>query len=314
MDNQKINWYPGHMAKARRQMEEQIKKADLILEICDARMPFSSRNPDLNKMIGSRKRLLILNKSDLANETVNRRWLGWFQSQGTDAVLLSSLRMNRKELLDRIDKNTREITEKALLRGMKKTIRAMVIGVPNVGKSTMINRLRGNSIAQTGDRPGVTRASQVIRVTPYLELMDTPGLLWPRLDDQNAARRLCYIGTIRDETVDLYALTAALLEELKTLAPQALAERYHLKDLSGDSAKLMEEICRGRGWLLKGGEADLERCCNVVLDEFRGGKIGRISLEEPQNQARNTVNQSDDEKAGNRNDGPDGESPAADGF
>lgn len=312
MDNQKINWYPGHMAKARRQIAEQIKKADLILEICDARMPFSSRNPDLNRMIGFRKRLLILNKSDLANDTVNRRWLSWFQNQGTDAVLLSTLRMNRKELLDRIEKSTREITEKALLRGMKKTIRAMVIGVPNVGKSTMINRLRGNSIAQTGDRPGVTRASQVIRVTPYLELLDTPGLLWPRLDDQDAARRLCYIGTIKDETVDLYGLTAALLEELKILAPQAMIERYHLKDLSGDGPQMMESICRGRGWLLKGGEADLERCCNVVLDEFRGGKIGRISLEEPKNNSRNVLNQTDHEKAGDRNDRPDDESPTAD--
>jgi len=270
------------MAKSRRLMADQLKKADLVIEVCDARLPHSSRNPELKKMIRGKKHLLLINKSDLAEEGLNRAWLSLFRRGGETATLLNGLKLNRKDILNLIQRETADLVEKAKARGVRKTVRAMVVGVPNVGKSTVINHLRGGNIAVTGDRPGVTRASQMIRVTPYLELMDTPGLLWPRLDDQEAARRLCYIGAVSDEVVDLYALAASLMEELKAAAPEKLAERYHLTDLIGTGHDLLEEACRGRGWLLKGNEVDLDRCCRVILDEFRGGKIGRITLEKPE--------------------------------
>ena len=157
----------------------------------------------------------------------------------------------------------------------------MVIGVPNVGKSTLINRLRGTSIAKTGDRPGVTKSNQWIHVAPYLDLMDTPGMLWPRLDDQLAARRLCYIGSVKDDVVDIYALAISLLEDLKASCPETLSVRFHVEDLNVENVELLDAVCRGRGWLLRGGRFDYDRCCNVVLDEFRSGKLGKITLELP---------------------------------
>ena len=166
-------------------------------------------------------------------------------------------------------------------KGIRKTIRVMVIGVPNVGKSTLINRLRGTSIAKTGDRPGVTKSNQWIHVTPYLDLMDTPGMLWPRLDDQLAARRLCYIGSVKDDVVDIYALAISLLEDLKASCPETLSVRFHVEDLNVENVELLDAVCRGRGWLLRGGRFDYDRCCNVVLDEFRSGKLGKITLELP---------------------------------
>jgi len=281
METQRINWYPGHMARARRLISEQLKKIDLVIEICDARLPFSSRNPDLIRLAGNKKHLLLVNKSDLADEKMNRIWLRFFRNSGIETILSDGTKLNSKEILYAIDKLTEDLREKATQKGIRRTIRAMVVGVPNVGKSTVINHLKGNKITLTGDRPGVTRSNQMIRITPYLELMDTPGLLWPRLDDQTAARRLCYIGTVSDEVVDLPDLTISLLEELKEKSPDQLRERYHLNSLKPEGAELLEAICRGRGWLLKGNEYDYDRCCRVVLDEFRAGKIGRITLEEP---------------------------------
>ena len=162
----------------------------------------------------------------------------------------------------------------------------MIVGIPNVGKSTLINRLCGRSLAQTGDRPGVTKSNQWIKVSPYLELLDTPGLLWPRLDDQTAARRLCYIGCIKDDVVDLSDLTMHLLEELCQLEPDRVLERFHVSDSSLKGTELLDVVCAGRGWLLKGGQYDYDRCCSVVLDEFRAGKLGRITLEAPTTSGR----------------------------
>jgi len=282
METQRINWYPGHMAKAKRQITEQLKNIDLVIELCDARLPFSSRNPDMIRLAGHRKHLLLMNKSDLADERMNRLWLQSFRESGIRTMMVNGLQMNRKDVLNTIDDLTKDLQEKAQQKGIKRTIRAMVVGVPNVGKSTVINRLKGNKIAVTGDRPGVTRSNQMIRITPYLELMDTPGLLWPRLDDQKAAKRLCYIGTISDEVVDLADLTISLLEELKEKSPRLLQERYHLESLDAGGVELLDAVCRGRGWLLKGNEYDYDRCCRVVLDEFREGKIGRVTLESPE--------------------------------
>ena len=277
-----INWYPGHMAKTRRLLSDQIGKADLIIELCDARLPYSSRNPDLDRMIQGKKRILLLNKADLADPELSRRWLHYFRGKGLNTALIQATGLKAKDALTAIEKATREIVEKAASRGSRKTVRAMVVGVPNVGKSTYINRLHGGNIAKTGDRPGVTRNTQWIRITPYLELMDTPGLLWPRLDDQLAARRLSYLGTIKDDVLNLDSLAMSLLEDLADIVPQKMSERFHIEDTSLRGIELLDAVCRGRGFLLKGNEMDYDRCCSVVLDEFRGGKLGRITLEAPE--------------------------------
>ena len=277
-----INWYPGHMAKTRRLLSDQIGKADLIIELCDARLPYSSRNPDLDRMIQGKKRILLINKADLADPELSRRWLHYFRGKGLNTALIQATGLKAKDALTAIEKATSEIVEKAASRGIRKTVRAMVVGVPNVGKSTYINRLHGGNIAKTGDRPGVTRNTQWIRITPYLELMDTPGLLWPRLDDQLAARRLSYLGTIKDDVLNLDSLAMSLLEDLADIVPQKMSERFHIEDTSLRGIELLDAVCRGRGFLMKGNEMDYDRCCSVVLDEFRGGKLGRITLEAPE--------------------------------
>ena len=276
-----INWYPGHMAKTRRQLSEMISRVDLMIELCDARLPYSSRNPDLDRMCRGKNRILLLNKADLADPALTSRWLSYFRSRGIEAAAIQAKQLKNKEAIAAIERSTQKAVQQAAARGIRKTVRAMVVGVPNVGKSTYINQLHGGHIAQTGDRPGVTRSTQWIRVTPYLEIMDTPGLLWPRLDDQTAARRLSYLGTIRDEVLNLNNLALSLLNDLADSFPDRLMERFHVQDPDLRGPELMDAVCRGRGFLLRGNEYDYDRCCSVVLDEFREGKLGRITLEIP---------------------------------
>ena len=283
MDNghQPINWFPGHMAKTRRLLQDQLRRTDLVIELCDARLPFSSRNPELDRMSAGKKRILFLNKSDLADPAATKEWLKYFRARGETAYVMSAASLRAKETIAAIERETKDDVEKALQKGVRKNVRAMVIGVPNVGKSTLINRLRGTPVARTGDRPGVTRSSQWVRVSPYLELLDTPGMLWPRLDDQEAAVRLCWIGTVPDEVTDLSYLAMSLLDTLKERAPETVRERFHADDPLPGGADLLDAVCRGRGWLLKGGRYDYDRCYSVVLDEFRSGKLGKITLEYP---------------------------------
>ncbi len=275
-----INWYPGHMARAKRLLADQLSRVDVVIELCDARLPLSSRNPDLMRLTEKKERVLLLGKSDLADPNLTSEWLNLFKRQGLSCMALD---MNRqaKAALSLVERAARETVERAAQRGIKKTVRAMVVGVPNVGKSTLINRLHGGSIAKVGDMPGVTRANQWVKVSPYLELLDTPGLLWPRLDDPLAARRLAYIAAIRDEVVDTAQLAIQLLTDLIGTAPQAVRERFKIRDLSLRGPELLNAVCEGRGFLMKGGVYDTERACKVVLDEFRGGKLGRITLEAP---------------------------------
>ena len=293
-----INWYPGHMAKAKRLLADQLSRVDVVVEICDARLPHSSRNPDLDKLISGKKRVLMLNKSDLADTGATSAWLNYFRNQGIDAVSYCATGGRAKEAIAAIDRAAKEIVDRAAQKGVKKTVRVMVVGVPNVGKSTFTNRLHGGNIAQTGDRPGVTRSNQWVRISPYLELLDTPGLLWPRLDDQIAARRLCYIGTVKDDVVDLAMLTIHLLEDMLEVKPEAVMERFRIKDATLRGEELLEAVCRGRGFLMKGGVCDYDRCCSVVLDEFRAGKLGRITLETPQREQtkRLVIRASEEEK------------------
>ena len=276
-----INWYPGHMAKAKRLLAEQISKCDLIIELCDARLPYSSRNPELIRMTSGKKHILFLNKADLADPAVTEKWLRYFRSEGISVWQTTSNNNKVKETVRMINDATADIIKKYADRGVRKGMKAMVIGVPNVGKSTYINHLHGSGITQTGDKPGVTKSNQWVRIGPYLELMDTPGLLWPRLDDQLAARRLCYIGSVKDDVVDLAMLTIHLLQDIATVRPESLCERFHIEDPALTGLDLLDAVCKGRGFLLKGGIYDYDRCCSVVLDEFRAGKLGRISLEEP---------------------------------
>ena len=275
-----INWYPGHMARAKRLLTDQLSRVDVVIELCDARLPFSSRNPDLMRLTAKKESVLLLGKSDLADPNLTSQWLQVFKAQG---ITCQALDMNKqaKSALSLIDRAAREAVDRAAQRGIKKTVRAMIVGVPNVGKSTLINRLHGGSIAKVGDMPGVTRANQWVKISPYLELMDTPGLLWPRLDDPVAARRLAYIAAIRDEVVDTAQLAIQLLTDLIGMAPAAVQERFKIRDLGLRGPELLDAVCQGRGFLMKGGAYDTDRACKVVLDEFRAGKLGRITLEAP---------------------------------
>ena len=281
----KINWYPGHMAKTRRLLTEQVRRIDLIIEICDARLPYSSRNPELQTLAAGKKHMLFMNKSDLADPAVSAKWIRYFSDRGIETHLMNASRIKGKETITLIDRATKEIVEKALDKGVRKTVKAMIVGIPNVGKSTLINHLYGRNISRTGDRPGITRSNQWVKVSDYLELLDTPGLLWPRLEDQTAARRLCYIGSVKDDVIDLYDLTIHLLQDLCRIAPESVRERFHLEDTSLRGIDLLDAVCKGRGWLLKGSQYDYDRCCSVVPDEFRAGKLGRITLEYPEDEA-----------------------------
>ncbi len=278
-----IQWYPGHMAKARRMLQESLKMTDVVVELVDARAPLASRNPDFDDLFRNKPRVCLLNKADLADEEITRRWAAYFRARGVTALPFSANQgKGMNAALRAVEQAAADVVERQLKRGIRKTVRAMVTGIPNVGKSSFINRLKGRSAAKAGDKPGVTRGKQWIVLGPYLELLDTPGMLWPKFDDQQAALRLAWLGSIREEIMDLQRLAGSLLKELSVRKPQAILERYKLRNLTEDGDGLLEQACRGRGWLQKGGVPDLERGAQIVLDEFRGGKLGRISLESPE--------------------------------
>ena len=281
MPNDKINWYPGHMAKTRRLLQEQLRAVDAVIELCDARAPLATRNPDLQRLTRDKTRILVLNKADLADDAQTARWLERFRREGLTAMRFNSNGGKVKDILGYIEQASKPALERYAARGVRKTIRFMVIGIPNVGKSTFINRLHGSAIVKAGDRPGVTRANQWVKIGPFLEILDTPGMLPPRLDDQDEARLLAYLGSIRDEIMDTEDLAGGLMALLYRLDPRAVSARYKLPEGCGtEPHELLEAACKGRGWLLSGGRYDTDRAAALVLDEFRGGKIGRITIEE----------------------------------
>ena len=276
-----INWYPGHMAKSRRLLQDQLRAVDAVIELCDARAPLATRNPDLEKLTRGKARILILNKADLADDKETARWVEYFRSQDLSAMRFNSNGGKTKEILARIQEATRPAVERAAARGVKKTVRLMIIGIPNVGKSTFINRIHGSGIAKASDRPGVTRSNQWVKIGPYLELLDTPGMLPPRMDDQDGARLLAYLGSIRDQIMNTEELAGQLLMHLQAINPAAVAARFKLPEgeIYDDPQLALEAACKGRGWLISGGRPDVDRAAALVLDEFRAGKAGKISIE-----------------------------------
>ncbi len=268
------------MTKTIRQMQEDIKLVDLVIEIIDARVPVSSRNPDIDALASGKARLLILNKADLADEKENVRWLRYFKDQGLVAVLTDARnRGSVKNLMPSITEACREKIERDRARGMKeRPIRTMVAGIPNVGKSTFINSFSGKAMAKTGNKPGVTRGKQWIRLGGKVELLDTPGLLWPKFEDRTVGENLALIRSINDQILDEEDLALVLIKRLREGYPGKLALRYKAEETGTDLAYL-EEIGRRRGCLRKGGEIDYGRAASILLDEYRSGILGRISLE-----------------------------------
>ncbi len=280
--NTNIQWYPGHMTKARRMMEESVKLIDIVVELVDARIPASSKNPDIDELAKGKARLILLNKADLADAERTAAWMRYYESRGWYAAALNARQTKDvRSVAGLIQESCREITERNARRGIKnRPIRAMIVGIPNVGKSTFINSFAGRAAAKTGNTPGVTKGKQWIRLNKNVELLDTPGILWPKFEDQKVGMRLAWIGSIRDEVLDAGDLAFELIQFLKEEYPSALRERYGLE---GEEAPLemMEKIGRMRGCLKAGAQIDYDKTATVILDDFRKGALGRITAEVP---------------------------------
>lgn len=275
-----VQWYPGHMTKAKRQMQEDIKLIDLIIELVDARVPLSSRNPDIDELGKNKARLILLNKADLADERKNEAWKNSFQAKGFFVVKVDSRSgAGMKAIQAAISEACKEKTERDRKRGIKnRPIRAMVVGIPNVGKSTFINTFAGKACAKTGNRPGVTKGKQWIKLNKSVELLDTPGILWPKFEDQEVGMRLAYVGSIKDDILNMEELSLNLIDFLRQYYPGVLERRYQISE-EGKPVEVLEAIARARGCLKKGEELDYAKASGILFDDFRSGKIGRITLE-----------------------------------
>ena len=278
-----FQWYPGHMTKAKRQMQEDIKLIDLVIELVDARIPLSSRNPDIDELGKNKARLIIMNKSDLSDETRNQEWASYFKSLGYFVVQLDARsKAGMKSVTNVVMDACKEKIERDRKRGIKnRPVRAMVVGIPNVGKSTFINSYAGKACAKTGNKPGVTKGKQWIRLNQNVELLDTPGILWPKFEDQMVGLRLALIGAIKDEILNTDELSIELIKILTASYPGVLAERYGVNE-EGEPIKILEEIAANRKCISKGNELDYSKAAVLLIDEFRSGKLGKITLEFPQ--------------------------------
>ena len=275
-----VQWYPGHMTKAKRQMQEDLKLIDLIIELVDARVPLSSRNPDIDQLGQNKSRLILLNKADLADERQNEAWKVYFQSKGFHVVKVDSRNgAGMKTIQNVIQEACKEKIERDRRRGIKnRPIRAMVAGIPNVGKSTFINTFAGKACAKTGNRPGVTKGKQWIRLNKNVELLDTPGILWPKFEDQEVGIRLAFVGSIKDDILNMEELALKLIDYLKERYTGLLEKRYGIS-VEGNAVEILGEIAKARGCLKKGEELDYTKASGLLFDDFRSGKIGRITLE-----------------------------------
>ena len=278
-----FQWYPGHMTKAKRMMQENIKLIDLVIELVDARIPVSSRNPDIDELGKNKARVILLNKSDLADPDANRLWISYFKEKGLYAIELNARAgTGIKAIQPIVSEACREKIERDRKRGiLNRPIRAMVVGIPNVGKSTFINTLAGKACAKTGNKPGVTKGKQWIRLNKSLELLDTPGILWPRFEDQAVGMRLAMIGSMNDEIIQMEELALDVIAFLKEHYPGLLTKRYDVSEES-DRVNILKDICIKRGCLMKGEEPDYRKAASLLMDEFRSGKLGRITLEMPE--------------------------------
>ena len=278
-----FQWYPGHMTKARRMMQENIKLIDLIIELVDARVPLSSRNPDIDELGKNKARLILLNKADLAEDRRNDEWMEYFKKQGCSVVKVNSKKGGGiKSIQSVIQEACKEKMERDRKRGiLNRPVRAMVVGIPNVGKSTFINTFAGKACAKTGNKPGVTKGNQWIRLNKQVELLDTPGILWPKFEDQKVGLLLAFLGSINDEILEKDELASELAGYLKEITPGLLKERYGIEEEGKKPYELLDEIATARACLTKGGVNDLTKAARLLLDEFRGGKLGRITLEMP---------------------------------
>ncbi|MYL63770.1 ribosome biogenesis GTPase YlqF [Bacillus hwajinpoensis] len=279
-----IQWFPGHMAKARREITEKLKMIDVVIELVDARIPLASRNPMIDEIVSSKPRLILLNKADMADNQKTAEWKHYFQSQGHKALAIDSqtgkgvksIPAAARELMsDKIDR--------MIEKGMKpRAVRALILGIPNVGKSTLINRLAGKKIAKTGDRPGITKKQQWIKVGDEMDLLDTPGILWPKFEDQITGYKLAATGAIKDEILDFQDISVFVLKFMSEHYPDRLMDRYHLDHIPEDVVELFDEIGKKRGFLMSGGWIDYDKTAETILRELRSGKLGDVSLETPE--------------------------------
>ena len=281
-----IQWYPGHMTKTRRQMEVDLKQVDAVCEIVDARIPMSSKNPDIDTICGGKPRIVVLNRMDLADPEATKRWEAYFRSKGF-ATLATDCKTKKGlgSFQGAVRGVLKEKLERNAQRGMNRPLRVMIVGIPNVGKSTLINQISGRKGAKAENRPGVTRGKQWVTVESSLLLLDTPGILWPKFEDPNVGLMLAYTGAVKEGVIDIEELACRLIRLLWERYPQALKERYGI-DAQADTPgyELLELAGRKRGYLISGGEVNLERMAKMLLDEYRSGKLGRFTLEEPEEQ------------------------------
>lgn len=277
-----IQWYPGHMTKAKRMMQEDIKLIDIVIELLDARVPFSSRNPDIDSLANNKFRLVLLNKCDLADDAVTAKWEAYFKEKGITVVIINARDgQGMKVITAKIQEACKEKIERDRRRGiLNRPIRAMIVGIPNVGKSTFINSYAKKACTKVGNKPGVTKGKQWIRLNKNIELLDTPGILWPKFENELVGEHLAFIGSINDEILQKTELSCKLITFLKEQYPGILEKRYQVQEDSEASA-ILGEIAEKRGCLLKGKELDYEKAAGIILEEFRNGRLGRISVEQP---------------------------------
>ncbi len=278
-----FNWYPGHMTKAKRMMQEDIKFNDIVIELIDARIPMSSRNPDIDDLAKNKYRLILLNKSDLADERVTVKWVEFFEKQGIKVIKLDSRqRSGMKSVNNAILEVCKEKIERDRKRGIiNRPVRAMIVGIPNVGKSTFINSFAGKACAKTGNKPGVTKGKQWIRLNKTVELLDTPGILWPKFDNEKIANDLAFIGSINDQILNLTELSLKFIESVKNDYAGIFTSRYDIEE-KDDGVTMLGDIAIARGCIKKGGEPDYDKAAALIFDDFRSGKLGKISIEKPE--------------------------------
>lgn len=278
-----FQWYPGHMSKAKRAMQEDLKLINVIIELVDARVPLSSKNPDIDPMANGKSRIILLNKCDLADAAVTAQWKKYYEKKGFFVALVNSKQgKGVKQVNEVIQSACKEKIERDRRRGiLNRPIRAMIVGIPNVGKSTFINSFAGKACTKTGNKPGVTKGKQWIRLNKNVELLDTPGILWPKFEDQTVGLRLAFIGSIKDELSNQYELCLLLMKYLQEHYPEAVPKAYQI-ETDDSEVVLLERVAKRRGCLKAGGEYDLDKAANYVIDDFRNGRLGAISLEQPE--------------------------------